>query len=159
MNQDPVADPADRPMMPPEPDSGMGALRWVITGIALVLLVVGAWRGYTWFIDDVAKRRAVAEGAAPALQALACHHHVAPVQRHLRHPVAQAREFAVGGHGGAAQQAGAGRAAVRAAGTGQQLGGLRAVGGREGGGQVGAEVLGQFHGLSGAKLRKNMMCQ
>ena len=69
MNQDPVADPADRPMMPPEPDSGMGALRWVITGIALVLLVVGAWRGYTWFIDDVAKRRAVAEGAAPALQA------------------------------------------------------------------------------------------
>ena len=69
MNQDPVADPADRPMMPPEPDSGMGALRWVITGIAAVLLVVGAWRAYEWFIDDVAKRRAVAEGAAPALQA------------------------------------------------------------------------------------------
>ena len=43
MNQDPVADPADRPLMPPELDSGMGALRWVITGIALVLLVVGAW--------------------------------------------------------------------------------------------------------------------
>ena len=56
MNQDPVADPADRPLMPPELDSGMGALRWVITGIALVLLVVGAWRGYMWFIDDVAKR-------------------------------------------------------------------------------------------------------
>ena len=64
MNQDPVADPADRPLMPPELDSGMGALRWVITGIALVLLVVGAWRGYMWFIDDVAKRRAVASGSA-----------------------------------------------------------------------------------------------
>ena len=69
MNQDPVADPADRPMMPPEPDSGMGALRWVITGIALVLLVVLAWRAYEWFSADVAKRRAVASGAAPAPQA------------------------------------------------------------------------------------------
>ena len=69
MNQDPVADPADRPLMPPELDSGMGALRWVVTGIALVLLVVGAWRAYVWFIDDVAKRRAVASGAAPTLQA------------------------------------------------------------------------------------------
>lgn len=69
MNQEPVVDPADRPEMPPEPDAGMGALRWVITGIAVVLLVVGAWRAYEWFIADVAKRRAVASGAEPTLQA------------------------------------------------------------------------------------------
>ena len=64
-----AADPSDRPLMPPEPESGGGALRWVITGVALVLLVVGAWRAYEWFIDDVAKRRAVASGATPTLQA------------------------------------------------------------------------------------------
>lgn len=70
MNEDTVAaDPSDRPWMPPEPESGGGALRWVITGIAAVLLVVGAWRAYEWFIDDVAKRRAVASGAEPTLQA------------------------------------------------------------------------------------------
>ena len=69
MNEDPVADPSDRPLMPPEPDSGMGALRWVVTGIALVLLVVGAWRAYEWFIEDVAQRRAAASGVAPTLQA------------------------------------------------------------------------------------------
>ena len=69
MTEDTVAaDPADRPLMPPEPDSGGGALRWVITGIALVLLVVGAWRAYEWFIEDVAQRRAVASGATPTLQ-------------------------------------------------------------------------------------------
>lgn len=69
MNHDTAADPDDRPLMPPEPDSGVGALRWVITGIALVLLIIGAWRAYVWFSADVERRRAVAEGAAPTLQA------------------------------------------------------------------------------------------
>ena len=70
MTEDTVAaDPADRPLMPPEPESGGGALRWVITGIAAVLLVVGAWRAYEWFIADVAQRRAVAAGEAPTLRA------------------------------------------------------------------------------------------
>lgn len=69
MTTDPAADPMDRPLLPPESDAGVGPLRWVVTGVALVLLVVGAWRAYEWFTADVERRRAMAEGTAPEPQA------------------------------------------------------------------------------------------
>ncbi|MDO5624130.1 MAG: hypothetical protein Q4G71_05530 [Pseudomonadota bacterium] len=63
MPQEPSTDPDDRPFAPPELDRGAGALRWVVLGVATVLLIVGAWRAYGWLVTDVERRRAVAVGA------------------------------------------------------------------------------------------------
>lgn len=60
---DTLIDPDDRPLLPSD-SPGAGPLRWVITGVAAVLLVVGAWRAYQWLDMDVQRRRALASGAA-----------------------------------------------------------------------------------------------
>lgn len=60
---DTFIDPDDRPLPPPD-NPGAGPLRWVVTGVAAVLLIVGAWRAYQWLDTDVQRRRALASGAA-----------------------------------------------------------------------------------------------
>ncbi|MDO5289088.1 MAG: hypothetical protein Q4F13_05570 [Pseudomonadota bacterium] len=64
----PTLDDEDRPFAPPEMDTGAGALRWVVGGVASVLLIVGAWRAYEWLVADVERRRTAAE-QAPTMQA------------------------------------------------------------------------------------------
>ncbi len=54
----------ERPLLPPEPAAGTSVLGWMVTLVALVVLVVGAWKAYQWLAGDVAHRRALAEGAA-----------------------------------------------------------------------------------------------
>ena len=51
--------------LPAELNRGASALYWVISGIAAVLLVVGAWRAWQWFEGDVQRRRTVAESVLP----------------------------------------------------------------------------------------------
>ncbi len=51
---------------PEDLHQGSGALYWVVSGIAAVLLVVSAWRAWQWFEGDVERRRAVAESVAPS---------------------------------------------------------------------------------------------
>ena len=62
--------PAD---IPPELNRGANPLYWVISGIAAVLLVVGAWRAWQWFEGDVQRRRVVAESVAPSGVELRAH--------------------------------------------------------------------------------------
>lgn len=58
------------PSSTPSPAQAAGALaparRWLVPAIALLVLVLVGWRAYEWFAHDVAQRRAVAEGRAPA---------------------------------------------------------------------------------------------
>lgn len=61
----------DRPFDPPDMDTGAGALRWVIGGVASVLLIVGAWRAYEWLVADVERRRTAAEAPPVTLTASA----------------------------------------------------------------------------------------
>ena len=56
----------DLPHMPEELNRSSSALYWVISGIATVLLIVGAWRAWQWFEGDVQRRRTVAESVAPS---------------------------------------------------------------------------------------------
>lgn len=59
-------DDRDRPLLPPQAESGPGLLRWAVAALALVLLAVLAWQAYAWLAGDVARRRAVAERASEA---------------------------------------------------------------------------------------------
>ncbi|MBQ9577982.1 MAG: hypothetical protein IJR28_00460 [Ottowia sp.] len=52
--------------MPTELGRSAGALYWVISASAAVLLVVGAWRAWQWFEGDVQRRRSVAETVLPS---------------------------------------------------------------------------------------------
>ena len=52
--------------IPADLKRGTSPLYWVISGIAAVLLVVGAWRAWQWFESDVERRRSVAETVAPS---------------------------------------------------------------------------------------------
>ena len=52
--------------IPADLKRGTSPLYWVISGIAAVLLVVGAWRAWQWFEGDVERRRSVAETVAPS---------------------------------------------------------------------------------------------
>lgn len=57
---------SDFPPLPTELRRSSGALYWVISGVAAVLLVVGAWRAWQWFEGDVQRRRTVAETVLPS---------------------------------------------------------------------------------------------
>ena len=66
MTQDQI-DAPERPLLPPKAEKEHGLLRAIVTAVAVLVLLVGAWRAYEWLASDVARRRAVAEnGAAPA---------------------------------------------------------------------------------------------
>jgi hypothetical protein len=45
---------------PPKARSGGGAVRWAVTLIALLALVVMAWQAYAWYAGDVTRREALA---------------------------------------------------------------------------------------------------
>ena len=73
----------EMPPMPAELGRSAGALYWVISAIAAVLLVVGAWRAWQWFEGDVQRRRTVAESVAPSgveLRARADHENAEQMQ-------------------------------------------------------------------------------
>ncbi|MBR6975779.1 MAG: hypothetical protein IKH84_02615 [Ottowia sp.] len=55
----------DTPPIPAALNRGTSPLYWVISGVAAVLLVVGAWRAWQWFEGDVQRRRSVAETVLP----------------------------------------------------------------------------------------------
>ena len=57
---------SEMPPMPAELGRGAGALYWVISAVAAMLLVVGAWRAWQWFEGDVQRRRTVAESVLPS---------------------------------------------------------------------------------------------
>jgi hypothetical protein len=64
-------DDRDRPLLPPQAESGPGLLRWAVAAMALVLVAVLAYQGYAWLTGDVERRRAAAERASDAAPAAA----------------------------------------------------------------------------------------
>lgn len=51
---------------PSAPPANALLRRRIVPAIAVLVLVLAAWRAYDWFVRDVEQRRAVAEGRAPA---------------------------------------------------------------------------------------------
>lgn len=58
-------EPDDVSLRPPEPSTA-GVLRWATMGVALLVLVLGAYQAYEWLAGTIAQRRALAEGTATA---------------------------------------------------------------------------------------------
>lgn len=55
----------DQPLLPPaEPDAEQNLWRWVLATVVVVVIVFVAFQAYRWLVTDVARRRAVAAGAA-----------------------------------------------------------------------------------------------
>lgn len=55
----------DPPLRPPEP-AEPGLWRWLVAAALVLVIIVGAYQAYGWLVNDVARRRAVAEAPAPA---------------------------------------------------------------------------------------------
>lgn len=55
----------DPPLRPPEP-AEPGVWRWLVAAALVLVIIVGAYQAYEWLVNDVARRRAVAEAPAPA---------------------------------------------------------------------------------------------
>ena len=55
----------DPPLRPPEP-AEPGLWRWLVAAALVLVIIVGAYQAYEWLVNDVARRRAVAEAPAPA---------------------------------------------------------------------------------------------
>ena len=58
----------ERPYMPPQAPRA-SLLRWVVTLVALLALVVGAYQAYLWLVNDVERRHAAAEQSVQSPQA------------------------------------------------------------------------------------------
>ena len=55
----------DPPLRPPEP-AEPGLWRWLVAAALVLVIIVGAHQAYEWLVNDVARRRAVAEAPASA---------------------------------------------------------------------------------------------
>ena len=55
----------DPPLRPPEP-AEPGVWRWLVAAALVLVIIVGAYQAYEWLVNDVARRRAVAEAPASA---------------------------------------------------------------------------------------------
>ena len=55
----------DPPLRPPEP-AEPGLWRWLVAAALVLVIIVGAYQAYEWLVNDVARRRAVAEAPAAA---------------------------------------------------------------------------------------------
>lgn len=55
----------DPPLRPPEP-AEPGVWRWLVAAALVLVIIVGAYQAYEWLVNDVARRRAVAEAPAAA---------------------------------------------------------------------------------------------
>ena len=55
----------DPPLRPPEP-AEPGLWRWLVAAALVLVIIVGAYQAYEWLVNDVARRRAVAEAPASA---------------------------------------------------------------------------------------------
>ncbi|QTD45518.1 hypothetical protein [Ottowia testudinis] len=57
----------EAPLRPPEPPEASGLWRWGVAAVLVLVIIAGAYQAYEWLVNDVARRRAVAEApAAPA---------------------------------------------------------------------------------------------
>ncbi|NZA01973.1 DUF4124 domain-containing protein [Ottowia beijingensis] len=57
-------DHPDQPLRPPEPEAEQSLWRWLVAAVLVLVIVVGAYQAYEWLVNDVERRRAVAEAPA-----------------------------------------------------------------------------------------------